>query len=1428
MPPTGPTWLDDGDKISSIVSAIISILSLLITIYQGRHSSLSAGQPATRRRWRPVVAGICAAIATGSAASVAWAPHAFRTVSLVVGGAACLAALAVVGSGLRVWLRSLKKLDPAVRRLLDAQRSEADYHQYAFGSLPLPGVSLIYVEQHLGTVHSRQKATRILDADVFVRSSPKAIVIGAPGAGKSTLAAHTVGTAALWWTQARVASRTRTAPFGGLLPVFIPAKALSDNDVPNALAARWSQASVNADIFTRPPYRNADWLIIVDSLDEISAGETRSRVIQKLGNFIASDTKSHLIITTRALTSGELADLTSRGAQEFYLRLFGPDELERFATKWFNARGGGHVDAIGEAARFMSHLRSSALMSIARVPLLATMAVLVYESDRDRTLPTSRAGLYHEFIYLLRGAREANPSTPFEAWLTDNLDNLLRELASAHVREDTLRLLPRAIAWIATNAPAESLAGSDAEQLGVLRNALIGSGLCVFAPSLDSDGGELESSHDPDSKHLGNDVEFVHFTIAEYLAADPSAHAFSYDNFRSLMANGRSRGFALFALARSSVDPSQTVSSLLQDDDALSAGRIVADGIPVDTDIRRHTIDALVSRVTQDHSTVIDCVSLLADLAHAPDVWARLQALVVDASQTLWVRAAVADALADLDTASGLSLLQTLVNGSVGSDSDAIWWAKQRLAARIGSIVPPEDVADRRVLNPRSLGEIGRRSYIDIAIDRHQLPAVRVQAARVLHQAGDQTGTVVLHELVGDPNLGADLRLQVARTLTASRDTHGVEALRTLALIDGNAVTRIPVEIRRSAANDLMSAGDPAGTEALRQIARDFELSSNERRQVVAQLVERDDPLGRDMLAQLDRRQRRRSTAMQLIGATLSIAALIAVADGALASGRTLPITGAACVVTVAAWYLADSLGLLAVTSAQRTSRRQRRTYGRSRTARGVEYLAKAEFEHLTDIQRASLDQVLDVHLANYGQPNGHAADLHPNELKRLIQSIPSHSIVILGPPGSGKTHAATTLALDLIRERSKGDAVPVLLSMRNWSASDRDLEDWMIDRLAQDYVMPQNEVAELVSARQILPVLDGLDEVDPDQQQNAVRAIDDMTHRGVACVVTCRTGDYERIVNRIGPLGRTAVVEMLPVRPQDVVKFIVDSVTDDQRKAWTPIIRELELETPGPFAELMSSPLTVMIALRSYLTTGRNPGSLLRQVHTRERPSADLVNLLLEDFVPNALSETNGYGRGKSMRWLRTIAQQMKEQGANQFSWWNVRGWLPRQAMPVAALVAIAVPPLIATIVCLVIGTVQLPTILAATTMVLGLVVISSRVIGPAATNGRLNRSSGFATAVAVVQAGTFAVGGATLGYAGTHQFSSALILGIAAAGSFWATDAGRFHISRGYLALNGRLPWSLSRFLDATTRAGVTTFDGAAYRFVHILMQEFFAREI
>src|SRR5207245_704579 len=116
---------------------------------------------------------------------------------------------------------------------------------------------------------------------------------------------------------------------------------------------------------------------------------------------------------------------------------FNAVELAEFSRKWFAARS-AHVDdpAIElSAARFQQHISDAGLGYLIRVPLIATIAAMVYENDLENQLPTGRAGLYERFVsHYLYGR------TPIETLLR----GAVSESAASGATNQDLRSLLRA------------------------------------------------------------------------------------------------------------------------------------------------------------------------------------------------------------------------------------------------------------------------------------------------------------------------------------------------------------------------------------------------------------------------------------------------------------------------------------------------------------------------------------------------------------------------------------------------------------------------------------------------------------------------------------------------------------------------------------------------------------------------------------------------------------------------------------------------------------------------------------------------------------------------------------------------------------------------------------------------------------------------
>lgn len=136
---------------------------------------------------------------------------------------------------------------------------------------------------------------------------------------------------------------------------------------------------------------------------------------------------------------------------------------------------------------------------------------------------------------------------------------------------------------------------------------------------------------------------------------------------------------------------------------------------------------------------------------------------------------------------------------------------------------------------------------------------------------------------------------------------------------------------------------------------------------------------------------------------------------------------------------------------------------------------------------------------------------------------LPERRMVVTGAAGAGKTVLALELLLSLLERRLPEQAVPVRLSLAKWNP-DISLEAWLVREIADTYGTGARAARALVGQRLVLPVLDGLDEMDGEEGSStrAARALEQINRyhglRGTTpLVVTCRTETYERLSREHG-----------------------------------------------------------------------------------------------------------------------------------------------------------------------------------------------------------------------------------------------------------------------------------------------------------------------
>lgn len=102
------------------------------------------------------------------------------------------------------------------------------------------------------------------------------------------------------------------------------------------------------------------------------------------------------------------------------------------------------------------------------------------------------------------------------------------------------------------------------------------------------------------------------------------------------------------------------------------------------------------------------------------------------------------------------------------------------------------------------------------------------------------------------------------------------------------------------------------------------------------------------------------------------------------------------------------------------------------------------------------------------------------DDISGYYDTVHDGRLVITGGAGAGKTVLAMELIFALCTRREGDDPVPVRLPLAGWDGAGT-FEERLIGRLVDEYGLPPDTARSLVKARKVIPVLDGLDEMDPD-----------------------------------------------------------------------------------------------------------------------------------------------------------------------------------------------------------------------------------------------------------------------------------------------------------------------------------------------------------
>lgn len=238
--------------------------------------------------------------------------------------------------------------------------------------------------------------------------------------------------------------------------------------------------------------------------------------------------------------------------------------------------------------------------------------------------------------------------------------------------------------------------------------------------------------------------------------------------------------------------------------------------------------------------------------------------------------------------------------------------------------------------------------------------------------------------------------------------------------------------------------------------------------------------------------------------------------------------------------------------------------------------------------------------------------------------------LLILGEPGSGKTTLLLHLARELLDRASLHEEhpTPVVFKLSTWADKRRPLTEWLIEELETKYQIPLKTGKPWVDMGEVLPLLDGLDEVAEQHRAACVEAINAYrkTHGQLPLVIGSRLAEYTTLATKI--VVRQAII----VQPMDlpqIQEYLGEAGVQFQ---------ELLRDEPA-FLDLAQNPLMLSTVKQAYqgkkvqITRNGSPEVRRHQIFT--------------DYVESAFQrgavETR-YSPGQTKDWLTWLAKQMKQ----------------------------------------------------------------------------------------------------------------------------------------------------------------------------------------
>ncbi|MFC5748427.1 NACHT domain-containing protein [Actinomadura rugatobispora] len=293
----------------------------------------------------------------------------------------------------------------------------------------------------------------------------------------------------------------------------------------------------------------------------------------------------------------------------------------------------------------------------------------------------------------------------------------------------------------------------------------------------------------------------------------------------------------------------------------------------------------------------------------------------------------------------------------------------------------------------------------------------------------------------------------------------------------------------------------------------------------------------------------------------------------------------------------------------------------------------------------------------------------------RFFGDLSPRRLLVVGEAGAGKTVLAIELVLQLLdpfltpggRPPDHHEPVPVRLNAARWTLGSR-FEPWLAEQLVQDFGLASADALRLVRDRRVLPVLDGLDELDPEPSTGPPRRAigllaelnrysDPSGRRPGAVVVTCRADRHAELrAARAGLDGATRI---------HLREMTLDQIGTYLHARWPDghpcgahrdaVLAALSGPSGAAVHAALATPWRLLLTVTA-VESGADPAELLGADPDDDprAAAARIARRLLDTYVPAATelaprtAHGTPYDPGQVRAWLVALAEHLRWQAAH------------------------------------------------------------------------------------------------------------------------------------------------------------------------------------